>query len=331
MFLQQVMSKRLIKGEGPSDATIAIIGEATEAADERAARPMQGPAGSILDECLHSARLVRSHCYISNVIKERTENIRSFFSDRGGFTSQGQAYVDLLFEELSKLPNLKVIITLGNLAMYAFINKGGITSLRGYPFSCSKFPGVTILPTIHPIATLRGQYIWRYYIMHDFMRAARYAQDGIRLVDPEIIVPDSYEEAIFLIDRHLKEDYVSFDIEVDHYEVSCISFSSDIRYSVSIPLLGYWSLEEETEIWRHIARLLEDPEILKIGQNLAFDISFLAMKNHIITKGYIDDTMIAHSVMYPDFEKGLGFLASIYCDVNYWKDMVSFKNIKKES
>jgi hypothetical protein len=51
----------------------------------------------------------------------------------------------------------------------------------------------------------------------------------------------------------------------------------------------------------------------------------------IFVRGYIEDTMMSHSIMYPEFLKGLGFLGSIYTDLPYWKDMVNFKNIKKEA
>ena len=95
-------------------------------------------------------------------------------------------------------------------------------------------------------------------------------------------------------------------------------------------MLGCWSLEEETLLWKLIADLLEDPKVEKVGQNLPFDITFLALQNNIHVAGKIHDTMIEHSIMYPDFEKSLGFLASIYTDVGYWKDMADFKRIKKD-
>ncbi len=42
--------------------------------------------------------------------------------------------------------------------------------------------------------------------------------------------------------------------------------------------------------------------------------------------------MIGHSVMFPEFPKGLDFLGSLYCGSQaYWKDAVKFDNIKGES
>ncbi|KKK69376.1 hypothetical protein LCGC14_2934630, partial [marine sediment metagenome] len=92
-----------------------------------------------------------------------------------------------------------------------------------------------------------------------------------------------------------------------------------------------WTLEEEVRIWNGIANIMGDESITKIGQNFIFDIHFLAYKMNIITRGPIIDTMMAHSILYPDFLKSLNFLGSVYTKQPYWKDMVKFKDIKAES
>jgi DNA polymerase I-like protein with 3'-5' exonuclease and polymerase domains len=66
--------------------------------------------------------------------------------------------------------------------------------------------------------------------------------------------------------------------------------------------------------------LLGDPSIMKVGQNLMFDISFLLQQNNIITRGPIADTMILHHIIWPDFLKGLDFLCSMHTDIPYYKD-----------
>ena len=60
-----------------------------------------------------------------------------------------------------------------------------------------------------------------------------------------------------------------------------------------------------------------------------FDIPFLLTRAGVDVRGPIHDTMVGHSVLYPELQKGLGFLGSIYCGAQeYWKDTVKFKNIK---
>ncbi len=124
---------------------------------------------------------------------------------------------------------------------------------------------------------------------------------------------------------------VGFDIEVLNYEVSCISFSSTPELACVIPIADRWSLDEELLIWRGIQKVLGNRGSLKIVQNGMFDIPFLLTHNGIETRGEIHDTMVGHSIIYPELPKSLGFLGSIYCGSQpYWKDTVKFKSIKGE-
>ena len=71
---------------------------------------------------------------------------------------------------------------------------------------------------------------------------------------------------------------------------------------------------------------------MKVVQNGIFDIHFLLTRCGIEVRGPIQDTMIAHSIMYPELRKGLDFLGSIYCGTQaYWKNMVKWDNIKEDS
>jgi len=322
----------VVNSDGPKDAKIAIIGEAPGSYEDRSGKPFQGPAGTVLEQCLHSAGITRSQVYVTNVVNVRPNKniIAPYWTEKGGFSELGQTHVNRLKAELEEV-DAQILVPMGNVPLSALLGTSGITKLRGYPFPCKLLPGRTVVPCIHPAACLRGQFIWRYYIMHDLMRANRYAKDGVNLPQRALIYQMDFNEACEWINGHMTQSRVAFDIEVIHYEVSCISLSSKENYAVSIPFYGCWNSEEEAYLWKLIAMLLENPEITKVGQNLMFDMSFLALKNRIMVMGPIEDTMIGHSIMYPDFEKGLGFLASIYTDQTYWKDMVSFKNLKKEN
>ena len=116
-----------------------------------------------------------------------------------------------------------------------------------------------------------------------------------------------------------------------NYELACISFSSDPSVAISVPLDGRWSLHDEAIIWRGLQKVLGSPS-KKIAQNAIFDVHFLLTRCGIQVRGPIEDTMIAHHIMYPELPKGLAFLVSIYGDTQpYYKDMVKFNNIKGEA
>jgi len=94
---------------------------------------------------------------------------------------------------------------------------------------------------------------------------------------------------------------------------------------MSIPIVkangaDYWTPEQEETIWLLTAQILGKETIMKIGQNLIFDTSFMLQQMNIHTRGKIADTMILHHIMFPDFPKGLDFLCSMHTDIPYYKD-----------
>ena len=74
MFLNVELSREG-KGEGPKDAKIVLIGEAYGAEEEKALRPFVGMAGTVLDQCLRAAGLVRSQLYITNLLNSRLQRM----------------------------------------------------------------------------------------------------------------------------------------------------------------------------------------------------------------------------------------------------------------
>ena len=178
-----------------------------------------------------------------------------------------------------------------------------------------------------------ANYIWRHYLAHDLRKAKLFSEHPELVGSPEIEtnIPSTFIEAQGFLRYIATFPKLSVDIEVENFEVSCIGFATSATKSFSIPTDMRWTLEEEVEIWNMITNILENPKIAKIGQNFVFDMYFLAYKMGIIVQGEIIDTMMSHSIMYPDFLKGLGFLASIHTNQRSWKGMVKFKDIKKES
>jgi DNA polymerase I-like protein with 3'-5' exonuclease and polymerase domains len=116
---------------------------------------------------------------------------------------------------------------------------------------------------------------------------------------------------------------VAFDIEVMNDQVSCISFAPTPTECMSIPFIthgeDYFSPEQEAQVWRAIGKVLENPSIMKIGQNVIFDCTFLFMRHGIRTRP-AHCTMIAQGLLYPDLPKGLDFITSTYTKEPYYKE-----------
>lgn len=338
--------KRLVPGIGPKDAKILIVGEYTTAYDDKSLRPFSGPDGSVLEACLHQAKLIRGIVRLTNCFKSKSVaknykemNLDFFEPSKKKFTQKGLEHVELLWEEVREIkPN--VIVAAGDAALQALTGLRSAAKYRGYVCEShregTKFK---VIPTISPAVCVR-QYVARHLIAHDLQKAKQESEV------PQVIRParnliyefSSCMELLQWIEIFEKAEVVSFDIEVVNFEVAAVSFSNDKGLGVAIPIGNCyykprgWTEEEELQIWRAIQRVLENPVSKKVAQNGIFDIQFLYSNIGIQVKGEILDTMIAHHVMFPDLPKGLAFLGSLYCgSQEYWKDAVDFDDIKGES
>lgn len=306
-------------GLGPSRADIMIVGDHSRSIDN---------GKTVLEKCLHSAGLTIAECHLTSLLTDYTK-IDSFVKLKPKFKvtvfpSEHMEALDNTIESVQP----KVIVAAGKLITYCLTGKSPLTAFRGYPFL---YNDRIVVPVLEPEEMIWSNYIWRHYLSHDLQKVKRYAREGWKNPNLDISYSHTFGELCELLRQLQTIDRTSVDIEVSNFEVSCIGFTTGIDRAISIAFDDRWTEEEETEIWRLVAAILENPHIVKIGQNFIFDIYFLMYRMGIFIHGYIQDSMMAHSIMYPEFLKGLGFLGSVYTDLPYWKDMVSFKNIKKEA
>lgn len=89
-----------------------------------------------------------------------------------------------------------------------------------------------------------------------------------------------------------------------------ISFSAHQAYYIP----AKENIEATSEFLSPLAKLLADESVLKVGQNLKYDIRVLK-KYNIECVGEIFDTMVAHYLLYPERRHGLNILSEEY--LNY--------------
>ncbi|MCD6355387.1 MAG: DNA polymerase I, partial [Prolixibacteraceae bacterium] len=97
-------------------------------------------------------------------------------------------------------------------------------------------------------------------------------------------------------------------------EIVCLSFSyrKHEAYCVTLPT----DFEEAKKVIQEFREVFADEHILKIGQNIKFDI--LMLSNYgIEVSGALYDTMLAHYLIQPEIRHNLDFLCEIY--LNYEK------------
>jgi len=334
-----------VHGVGPKDATIAIVGEAPGAQEARLKEPFVGPSGKLLKSLLDSAGIIReASCYLTNVVKVQPEgnDITPFIKLGGKEPKESDEYKDYkeyLFEELSSLHELRVVVAVGNVALHALTGMIKVTKRRGSVYEiplAGLRQNIKLIPIIHPSSILRARgssdvaqadpYMLNHFTVEDLKKAKDIAEG--RWVDIErkyLTRPSLGTVLLFLADKQIAKKPIAFDIETSRItnELLSIAIGNCSEKALCIPFKDfhgdYFTEWNEVLVMSAISRLLEDPEIPKIAHNAAFDCGFL-LRKYGIKATPVTDTMLAHKVLCPDFPKSLEFVASMLAKMPYWKD-----------
>lgn len=323
-------------GLGNPQAEIMILIDHPDPAGLKQGRVLDGPAETVLREALHRCGLVMSDVYVEAVVKDDTRHF-VWWDGKKKIPKQDVSQVRERVRQLMHTSPARIFMPMGDLAHYIVNDRKSLAADRGYLFRSTLVETKWSIPIQDVKMMIWSNYIWRYYLSSDLDKAKTLiSKPEIDWEPRKTYELKTFQEVHRVLSKLWEIGHqgieISVDIEVSNFEVSHIGFSAD-------PMVGYslhfdntrWTPQEEVEIWKMVARILSDEQIKKVGQNFIFDSHFLAYRNNIFVRNCSGDTMIGHSVMYPDFLKGLGFLGSIYINVPVWKDKVKFKNIKKEA
>ena len=128
---------------------------------------------------------------------------------------------------------------------------------------------------------------------------------------------DNEEEMRKLCDYFRTKEFLSLDTETTSTspidaELVGLSFAVKEFEAFYVPIPA--KREEALRIVNIFKEVYEDPQILKIGQNLKYDLEVL--RNYgIELKGKMWDTMIAHYLIQPELHHNMDYMAEIY--LNY--------------
>ena len=169
-------------GEGPSDASLVLVGEQPGDAEDVAGRPFVGPAGQVLDTALAAAGIDRSRVYLTNAVKHFS------FEPRGKRRihqtprlSEMRACRPWLEAELQRI-RPSTVVCMGSTAARALLGpQARVMALRGRPLEGHSWADRVIV-TVHPSAVLRSEDDGRRYfemLVSDLSLAASGLQDHV--------------------------------------------------------------------------------------------------------------------------------------------------------
>ena len=137
---------------------------------------------------------------------------------------------------------------------------------------------------------------------------------SLKDIPHEYKLVDNEEEMKNLCDFLMTNEYLSIDTETTstnsiEAELVGLSFSIEENKAFYVPLPS--KREEALRIVNIFKPLYENEKILKIGQNIKYDLEVLANYG-ISLNGKMFDTMIAHYVIQPELYHNMDYLAEIY-------------------
>lgn len=338
-----------IRPTGPCPAKIMIVGEAPGEREVDEGQPFVGSSGQEMSKMLQEAGIMRSECFITNVVRIRPpgNDINAFIAQRKSDISAQHIMMrdkfvlpavrdgfELLKREIEMCqPN--VIIAFGNVALWALTGQWGVTSWRGSVMECDLELALDykpkVVPTYHPASILR-QWSWRQIAIHDLRRAA--SQSKFREVirpDYKFVIRPDYSTVLTILHQLYQQvcerpGKIAVDIETRAGHIACIGLAWSDTEALCIPIMcverpdGYWPLEQEAAISFALYQLLTHPNVEVIGQNFSYDAQYFYRHLHFIPR-LKRDTMLTQHTLFSNLPKGLDFLSSMYCEHHlYWKD-----------
>ena len=327
---------------GPRDARVVIVGEAWGEQEDIVGKPFIGASGQELTRMLTEAGIQRNTCLLTNTVAFRPidNKVESLCVQKkdlpadyplpplGNGKYLAQEYlgeISRLRDELSAYPR-NLCIALGATAAWALLGSSRISAVRGTTTEASLLPGLKVLPTFHPAAVLRN-WSQRVIVVADLLKAAREAEfPEIRRPERWVLIRPSLDEIRRWIDQWAKSAVaLAVDIETLRGQITHFGIAASRSRAVVIPFVdlsqpsgSYWPTHEaECHAWAMVQELLSLPAP-KIFQNGLYDLQYL-LRMGLSPNNVLHDTMLLHHSMYPELQKGLGFLGSIYTNEASWK------------
>lgn len=330
--------------KGPIHAKIVGIGEAPGETEIALGQPFVGASGNLLNFWLGAVGLSRFDIRLDNILPFRPPANKIEAIPAATIAHHARE----LYQRIAELDDPFVLVPMGNYATYLLTGKGkvkasllkemaevevtateaekkaGITKLRGSLYTYTDLRGRTmkVIPTIHPAWFIhkggfnlkkQGRAIcdWRK------IKLEAQTRDIHRRYRTHFIEPAPYEVGQYvefiLRNPHLP---LAVDIETWGKSLTCVGFSHDQDYSITVPT----HTKEMRELnLGHVLRLCGSPNE-KILQNGLYDAYWLE-EYGIKLKNYVWDLLCMHHAINPADEHSLDYLSSIYLpEHRYWKD-----------
>jgi len=327
LLIQKCAQTKLVLPPDVKPTTMCIVGESLGSDEELHEKYFIGKAGRLLDKLLKEVGLIRGIIHVTNVVKVKIPSVPNKEEYLNAIGLSIKDFIPYLKEELDHI-NPVIILALGKIALETLTGQTEIGKYRGSVLPCTlTVKPIPVLATYHPSYLARGQMHLYPYVRHDVKKFAERAfgieseDDSYeQLIDPSLTQVLDYLHAI-----HQNSTSTCFDIEtVAKQRITCIGWTKDANSAICIPfrhngLKNRWQKHEQIIILNAMKELYAHPGLVKIAQNMHYDMHFL-LPLLGFPREPLFDTMYAHALIHPDARHDLGFLTSIYTKMAFHKD-----------
>jgi len=307
--------------DGNLDAPLLLVGEAPGEDEDDIGKPFVGRAGELLKDTLRRANIL--DFAITNAIRCRPPK------NRTPTTKEIAACNKFLKADIDSMPNLKLIVLFGNIALQAVLGiKGGITKYSGKLMDSAS--AVKIMPILHPAYILRNQD--EYHTFCDHISRIPNAITG-SLIDTADFgtysIIKTFDEWKELADQiKLTKEFV-YDLETNcrspfepQARIKCIGFLCEPRHAWVLPFEEKnWSNAEWCAINADLDELMSSKRIRKIGHNLKFDNLWLKKMCGLNPKTSWD-TSISQFLLNENESTGLKDMAWKYTKIGGYETLL---------
>jgi len=314
---------------------VMLLGEALGTAEAKQGRPFVGPAGIMLGVLLHRLGLDRDDFLVANVVNCRPPRD---WLEGAPWQEDAIEHCRPYFEQtLADNPQIKVIVPMGNVALYYLLGQKGIANFHGTVHRHHRL-NKWIVPTFHPAHLMRGNFEMIQVGRFDIEKACEVREwDGHeKLFDSEptdyILQPSATVAQEYLRDylqalandptttlasdietprQPADEDATEDKVDELPMKIERISFSYRAGHAITMPWEGQY-----VDVAR---KMLAAAGSLVFWNGDRFDIPRLEAENAACNNTV--DAQEGWHFLYPDLPKKLGFVSPFFTKIKPWKHL----------
>jgi len=302
---------------------IMFVGEAPGATEDDQGTPFVGRSGKLLRDAVDSIGLYKYGYVFTNVVRCRPPNNKTPTKRQIGYC------LPILKDEIEQYQP-RLIILLGGTPLNAVLGESIVTNWRG---TLIERDGLTYLPVFHPAYILRNTSALEEWVK-DLEKAKSFLSGDVGTGN----VSDEYELTLIETDAQAQDMYKT---------IKSIGFcawdteTNGLRYGDELVMMSFAVDEPVKRAWavpvpgcnKVCKRLLLDPDVLKVGHNIKFDVLAIHGNWNVEVQGIVGDSMLASYVLDPvPGRHGLKPLAGRHLGMyDYAKKLEDYQALRKDT